>query len=877
MFHRLKLRLRALFRRDEIDGELETHLGLATGELISQGMSPREARLTAERQFGSAMRIAEKSRDVFRLPLLEDLWRDLGYTVRVVRRTPLFFAGIVVVLALGIGANCAIFNLVYAVLLRPMPYADPDRVLMLTHEIRLPDGRPQYTVTANRVVRIWRERAAGLFSDLAVLEMWDANKEPRYDLVLPDRAERLKGGLVTSNFFTVLGAEMELGRPFTPRDESAGRDDLAVLSYATWQRLFGGDRSLPGRSITLIGGEYPRKPRSFTVVGVLRPDFRFTYPVETEIWTMKSWRAVNASHPAVIQFNGAVGRLAPGVSLAAAKARMAGSLQDPNRPGTPPQFTRVETIRDWVVGETRPSILLVAGVALLLFLTACVTVANAFLVRLAERTRELAVRASLGAGRTRISRQLLTEVMAVSVAGTVAGVALAALLVPLFRSLVPLSLPRGDELRVEPGFLLTAGAVAALVTTLVLMIPALQRSGDDAGRTLKHAAGGVTGRRWRFTFVSIQTTLATALLVGTVLLLVSFWRLNRVELGFEANHVVTAEMRLLDKRYFAADVSARFQQAVLEQVRSLPGVLEASLTSAVPFRGVDWTRVVRRVGESKSNWGNCRDVDSAYFSIMRMRLLRGRLLDERDTKTSEPVIVVSESFARKAFPGEDPIGQQLDFEQDGYKTIVGVVNDVRYRSLDIEPYPAMYVPKAQVPSELICLMIRTTLEQRVVEKMLRDVVHRIDPAVPVMDVTTIDRIISESVAGRRFYTTVTAAFALLALALTATGLAVVIARSVAERRREMAIRSALGARSPALIRMVVGQGLTPVAAGVGAGLFLAWFGARILTQFLFQVRVHEPGLFVVAGAFTLVVGCLACLAPARKIGRLAPAAALHEE
>jgi len=863
VLRKFKLRLRALYRREDIGAEIELHIEQLTEELVAQGLSPRDARIAATRQFGNPARIQEQSRELFSFGLLEDLWRDVCYAGRVFRRTPLFFAGAAFVLALGIGANCAIFNLVHAVLLKPLPYERPAEVVVLLQ------------ARTGRMLRELRGRSAGLFSDLAAMRMWDGNPEAWFDLVLPDHAERLRAGLVTPNFFSVLGTRAALGRVFSPHDYTAGYDNLIVLSHGLWLRAYGSDPGIVGRNVTFLTGRGKgRLPRTYTVIGVLPPGFRFTYPLETEVWAMCPWSQVEvASQLDWIQFNGAVARLAPGVSLEAAKAR----ISDPKAAASDRNtgFPAIQPITDWVVGKARPAIFLVAAVSLLLLLIACATVANALLVRMAERKRELAVRASLGAGRGRLVRQLLTEGLSLSLAGTMGGLLLGAALLPVFRSLVPLALNRADEMAVEPGLLLIPAAAATLVTLLSLIAPILHGSRVEVAQVLKGSSGSPAATRWRFAFVALQANVATWLLVGAALLLISFWRLGRVDLGFDGNRVVTAEMRLMDPKYFDDRRVAQFQQEVIERVRALPGVREAGITSAVPFRGVDWLRRYQRVGSGESYVANQREVDPEYFSVMRLVLLRGRLLTGRDTASSEAVAVISESVARQAFPGEEPIGKRIAFPDP--RTIVGVVKDVRYRGLDQPPSPAIYVPAAQSPSELVCLVLRTAVDGDSMGAALRSVVHQVDPAVPVMDVTTVSQIVWGSVADRRFYTAVISAFAALAILLTATGLVVVIARSVAERSRELAIRCALGAQSRELMGLVIRQGLTPVILGTAIGLAGAWAGARILEQFLFGVTLHEPAVYAGAGVFTVAIAALACFLPAQRAGKLPPAAALQAE
>jgi predicted permease len=848
-------------RRGDIGDEIELHIEQLTEELAREGLTPQEARLAAIRQFGSPARIQERSRALFSFGLLEDLVRDVGYAGRVFRRTPVFFAGAALVLALGIGANCAIFNLIHAVLLKPLPYERPGEVVMLWQAI-----------TGKRVFE-WRDRSAGVFSDMALTKMWTGNPEAWFDLVLADHAERLRAGIATPNFFSLLGTQAALGRVFSPEDDAAGRDDVVVLSHGLWMRAYGGDPGIVGRAVTFITGSGKRRaPRPYTVIGVLPEGFRFTYPRETEVWAIESWKAVKPDNH--IQFT-TVARLAPGVTLQAANAWMAESkiAESGRYPGAPPP---IQPVTDWVAGKARASILLMAAVSLLLFVIACATVANALLVRLAERKRELAVRVSLGAGRGRLVRQLLTEGLGLSLAGTAGGLLIGAALLPVLRWLVPVELHRADEMTIQPGLLGLSAVAATLVTLLSLIAPVWHGSRVDLAQALKGSGGSPSATRWRFAFAALQANVATWLLVGAALLLTSFWRLDHVDLGFDGNQVVTAEMRLIDVKYFDDRAVARFQQDLIERVRALPGVREAGITSAVPFRGVDWLLNYRRVGYERYNIANLREVDPAYFRVMRLALVRGRLLTEGDTASSEPVAVVTEAAARQTFPDEEAIGKQIDFG-GGPVTIVGIVRDVHYTGFDRKPEPALYVPASQDPSELVCLVLRTSGGGKSMAGMLRRAVHEVDPTLPVLDVTTVDTIVSDSLADRRFYTTTIAAFAALALLLTATGLAVVIARSVAERSRELAIRSALGAQSSQLVNLVMGQGLMPVVFGTALGLLTAWFGARILEQFLFGVRLHEPAIYAGAGMFTLLVAALACFLPARGVGARPPATALQTE
>jgi predicted permease len=363
--------------------------------------------------------------------------------------------------------------------------------------------------------------------------------------------------------------------------------------------------------------------------------------------------------------------------------------------------------------------------------------------------------------------------------------------------------------------------------------------------------------------------------VGAALLLLSFWRLHRVDLGFDGSQVLTGEIRLVGPKYWDKAFNARFHRELLERVRALPGVTEAGITSAVPFRGTDWMVRFSPVGQRKAYFANRRDVDPAFFSVMRIPLLRGRLLDERDVSGSERVVVISESLARQMFGNGDAIGKQLGFETP--LTVVGVVKDLRYQAIDQAPAPAIYEPRAQNTTELICLVVRTQAGREQTAAAIRRIVREIEPGIPIMNFTTVDRIVAGSIADRRFYTATTTAFASLALLLTAGGLIVVVGRSVAERQRELAIRSALGAYSRNLVLMVIRQGLSPVLLGTALGLACAWSGARIIEAFLFEVTTHDPRIYLATGALTAAVALVACYLPARRASDLPPAAVLRNE
>jgi predicted permease len=884
----------------ELDEELQFHLEHEVQAKIVAGISPTEARRLALVALGGLPQVREAVHDV-RAMRLESLWRDVRFAFSSFRSARLFCVGIICTLAIGIGANGAVFSVLHAVLLQPLPYRAPNELSMLwwryetaaTGQLATLRGSNERRILTAGMVQGLRDHAKDIFADVAALTTWETNPESQFDLALSDRAERLRGAFATPNFFDVLGVQASAGRVFSSTDEAAGTPTL-VISDGLWRRAFAADPTIIGRPVSLLVGRSPRASRIFVVVGVLPRGFRFTYPQETEAWAVLPWSEVQRSTPAGLSLR-AVARTRLKVTFATAQSRL-GVLQAglPNRPNTPAidrVAYRLEPVTDWILSESRPSLLLLGGVAIALLLITCATVANALFVRVALRQRELAVRAALGAGRTRLVQQLLIESLALVLVGTVAGTLLAIGLMPVLRAVVPTSMPRGDEIGLRP-WILTFGATTAAVTTLLAgLAPAWRGARLDMMATLKRAATAAsadpTTARWRQTCLGIQVGVATALLVSAGLLLASFWRLGHVPLGFDADGVLTVEMRLLDAKYHPPPAASDraswptapiplFQNEVLARVRALPGVLDAGLTSAVPFRGVDFLYFLKRVGDTRRVVGNARFVDPAYFSVMRIPIVRGRVFAETDTASSPRVVVLSESYARNMFRNEDPLGQTIALDE-GPAVVLGVVGDVRYVSRDKAAEPAIYIPRAQTPVELICLVVRTAPNAGPLGPAIRGVIHDIDPALPVINLTTVDRIVAESTSDRRFYTAATTTFASVALLLTITGLVVVVARAIVERRRELAIRAALGARPSNLIRRTVEQALMPVVIGAGVGLAAAYAGATLLGHFLFRISPHEPRVYIIVGLLVVIIGFVAALLPARRILQIAPATVLRAE
>jgi predicted permease len=824
---------------------------------------------------------------------VESIRQDLSHAWRLFRRSRWFYAGVALTLAAGIGANGAVFTVLRAVLLQPLPYADPDRLVMVwrprLEQLAGPRDLLRQAPGGTLAYRIHQDAAEVVES--ATYQSWQGDLETQFDIRLNDRAERLRGALVTANFFDVLGTPAALGRTITASDEHASPTAI-VLSDGLWRRAFGSDPGIIGRPITLLA-QRDRVPTVFTVVGVMAPGFDFTYPESTEAWGILPWSRVDSP---TLGFR-TVARLRSGVTREAAEARLAGIAATLDSPDREPRFrrtARLESVDDWITSDTRPSLMLLSGVAALLLLIACTTVASALFVRATERQRELALRAAIGAGSGRLLRQLLTEGALLATIGAIGGSALAWVTAPVLRAVVPASLPRAGEIGVDHWILAFFAAMAAVTTIAATLAPAWRGMRVDVLSSLKQS-GGVTadrsGARWRQGLIGAQSALAATMLALAALLIVSFWRLSSMPLGYQGDDVLTVEMRSLGTKYRAvrpagsttsgqtvpavpSPLLMNLQEQLLARLRALPGVAEAGITSAVPFRGVDWLYSLKRTGSTQSVAGNARFVDPGFFSVLRVPLVRGKLFTDADTLGSPPVMVISEGYARKMFGTEDAIGQSVTGHDDRPTIVIGVVADLRYRSFGEEPYPAIYFPIRQAPSELMCLVARVQPGATNVERSVRSIIRELDPALPAMSMTTIDRILATSVADRRFYTVATTTLAALALFLTVAGLVVVVSRAVVERQRELAIRVALGARPSRLIVAVMRQGVGPVVLGTLAGLGIVALGSRFVEQFLFRTAPRDWWLHALVFAVILTAAVAAAFVPSRRVTRVSAAAVL---
>jgi predicted permease len=672
---------------------------------------------------------------------------------------------ILLTFALGLGANAAIFAVGRGVLLRPLPYKDPERLVLFW--VRRDPAAPGSTGRGLSTPRWFREVRARhrSFSSLAAVESWNGNPSATFDLASSTGGERLRGAFATTNFFDTIGVGAALGRTFSADDTSG----VAVIGHDLWQSLFAGSRDVIGRRIDLATGRgKTRAVQSLTIIGVLPPRVQFSYPESTDVWLpLGSDRLDDPRMQDAIMYR-VVARLRPDTTLqqaqqdlAAAKSAIGADLKL-----NMDRFTFwLEPVHENAVGAARPALQLLSAVAALVFLVACLNIAALLLAQTVERRREIAVRLALGAARWRIVRQQLVESTLLAAAAAAVSVVTVALLQRSLRAVMPPDFPRVDEISFDLVTFTWVALLVGLSIVLSTILPAWRSSGIDPGVEIAHSSRTATSSRaaaaWRHGLVAAQVVAVVVLLATGGLLLRSFWKLQQVDLGFDATRIFTAEMRLLDPRYFDQTTLKAFQAELLARVRALPGVERASITSSVPLRGVDWTRIISYRGERVA--AKNRDVDPDYFAVMRIPLLAGRTFSEADAAGAVPVVIVSRSLAERLFPGENPLGKRLELTAKRDAQVVGVVGDVRNVRVESSGEPAFYVPRAQESTEIICLVVRTARAAPDLAPAVRAIVASMDRMQPVLNPTTIGGIVSDSIADRRFYAVATAAFAIVSL------------------------------------------------------------------------------------------------------------------
>jgi len=867
----------------ELDEEIASHIRLAIADRVERGETADEAARAARREFGNVVVVKEVTREMWGWIALEQLVQDVRYACRALRKAPGFTAVAVATFAFGIGANAAMFSVIDAVMLRPLPFPQPERLVSVT-EVDQRRGDAGSSSVAWPNFFDWRSRSR-------TFERMAAYHERAFTVVVGGRPVHAPGAIVSADFFSTLGVQPVLGRGFRSDEERAG-SDVVVISDSLWRSEFGAAPTVVG-SVTTINS------RPFTIVGVMPAGFRFPISVPAaQLWVTCAEEArteAPGDTPMTAErgahFIRVVGRLGPGVTIAAAQAdldavsaALAREYPDENSNRGVKLTPQLESL---VGGTRQPLIVLFAAVGCVL-LIACVNLANLLLVRGAGRGREIALRLALGASRRRIVVQLLTESVVLSAFGAVGGLLLAAWSIRLFVQIAPTGVRGLDQVTIDGAVLAFTAAVGFLSALAFGTLPALlearvaPRAGlDDSGR----ATAGRRHGRVRAALVVAETALGVVLLIGAGLLLRSFYRLTTSDPGFDGTRVLTAKFSLPDSRYPYLKQIA-FHDELLADLNVLPGV-QAAATSPLPLSGLHYSISFElpgaKVPPSQQPSADFGMVGPGYFRTMQIPIVAGREFTAADNDAAARVIVVNESFARRYLAGRDPIGQRIKpglsttEKETPWREVVGVVRDVKYKALNEPSRPTYFIPYGQGLITSLFLAIRTAAPPAAVVEQVRQVVHRKDPELALYDVRSMDEYVTLSVAPARFQTLLLSLFAGLALALTAVGLYGVVAYGVAQRTREFGIRLALGARPGEVLQLVLGSGLRMVSAGVAVGIVGAAFATRLLGSALFEVHPLDPATFAAVVATLFAVALLASFVPARRATRVDPISALRTE
>ncbi|MEX2263379.1 MAG: ABC transporter permease [Bryobacteraceae bacterium] len=876
--HTVPLRLRSIFRRSqvesELDEELRFHLERRIEYEIAAGRTPEEARRAALRAMDGMEQRKEECRDMRHMNVIDNLIRDVRYTVRTLARSPGFTFAALLALALGIGANTAVFSVVNSILLRPLPYADSDRLVMLFDSFQQQGMDRGWACVADFLD--WKERSRSF-------QTLDAVASSRFTLSGDGDAEQIVGMGVTSTFFETLLARPLLGRTFTAGEDQPGHALTVVLSERLWHRRYGSTPNVLGKEIALNG-------RPHTIIGVMPASFELGQR-DVEAWAILVLDPPKRRGPFFLR---GVARLKPGVTLDHAAAEMDLIAREVER-ANPKDYTRlrfpVVALRETVVGDIRPLLWVLSGAVLLVFLIAVSNVANLMLARATTRQREIAIRLSIGAGRGQLVRQFMTESLMLSLAGGAIGMVLAFWGVAALRWLEPRGLPRLGEIGIDARVL--AFTVVASLASAVLfgLAPALAASGAVLSERLKESGrGGESQRhgRARGVLVIAQVTLSVLLLIGAGLLIRSFNLLGRVHPGFHAppEQVLTMLLSPTGPRYRDTRALGAYWDRLLERVCLVPGVQAASVAITIPPDRVAFSDGYEI--ESKPTPPGSEHpavpvpfVSRDYFRTLGIPLLRGRWFDGRDRADSPRVTVISEAMARRHFPGENPVGQRLKHGHrslaNPYMEIIGVVGDVKYQGLDSENTLVYYELTSQVPSRPMWLLVRTRGDAQALAPAVRQEIRSLDPGVPIDRVGTMSQALSESVSLPRFRSLLMTVFAATALLLAAIGIYGVIAYSVAQRTQEIGVRMALGATPAGVLRLVIGQGGRLAFVGIALGLAGAFGLTRVLEKMLFGVSASDTVTFASAALVLGAVAIVASLIPALRAARVDPLTALRHD
>ncbi len=816
---------------------------------------------------------------------MQTIFQDLRYGARMLFKNPGFAAVAMLTLALGIGANSAIFSVVNSLLLRPLPYPNSDRLAIIwTHS------------PGANVAQDWPSpgQFSAIKSQTSVFE--ELALAQGFNVILTGRGEpeRLGAVLTNSVMFSLLGAQPALGRVFLPEEDTPGKPLTVILSYGFWQVRFGGDPKALGESLTLDG-------RSYTIVGVMPPDFSLGYEVmptvgsvtQAEILLPLALNAERKNNHGDENYN-VLARLKPGATIAQAQAELDLTVrrmeqQSPeNYPASRRFSFSIRPLLEQVVGDVRLPLLVLLSAVGCVLLIACANVANLLLARAANREKEIAIRAALGAGRWRVVRQLLTESLLLALLGGALGLLLAVWLLAGLRWLNPGSIPRLQTIGIDNRALIFTFTAAALTGILFGLAPALRSSATSLSETLKEGGRSLAGghHRLRNLLVIAEIALSLVLLIGAGLLIRSFIRVLQVEPGFETRNLLTLRLTTTGTTYDDETRRLSFFQQLWERIRRLPGVEEAGGVTALPLTGgIGWGGITIEGHNPASGQSmiqaDLRAASVGYFETMKIPLIRGRFFTEQDVKESMQAVIIDENMARAYWPGAAPLGRRLKMggvnSKAPWLTVIGIVGNVKHYALDADSRVALYLPHLQFPAGSLSVAVRTTTDPLSLAAAVTREARAIDPNVPIYNVKSMEQWLAASLARRRFAMLALGLFAVVAMLLASVGIYGVMSYTVAERTREIGIRMAMGAQTRNVIKLVIGQGMMLAGVGVGIGLAGAVGLTRVMKNLLFDVSASDPLTYFVIALLLAGVALLACYLPARRAAGVDPLVALRHE
>jgi predicted permease len=849
-------------RDEELEEEIQSHLRMAARDRMERGEAAEEAQESARREFGNIGLVKEVTREMWGWRWLEQLGQDLQYGIRMLMKKPGFTLIIVITLALGIGANTTIFSVVNAVLLKPLPYRDPDRL------VRLLSTAPNGTSDLFSLQEFDEFR-----KESRAFENLSADTTQSVNLTGIDQPDRVRGAFVSADFFETFKIAPFIGRAFAKGEDEAGAERVVIVSHSLWQTRLNGDPNLEGKRLIL-------NDHAHSVIGVLPPTFKHPLDQDVEVWITAQYSPMYRPERTARYFY-AFGYLKPGTSLDRAQVevkeianRMSSAypVENANR------GARLEFLREIMVRGSRPALQLLVGAVGLILLIACANVANLLLSRGAARQKELAVRAALGGSRGRLIRQLLTETMLLSLLGGGLGLLIAAWGVGV---LWPSSKAKLDAITL--GF--TFG-VSLLSGILFGIAPAFQLADTKLQTALKEGGNSSgEGAYWSYArglFVVLQVALSLTLLIGSGLLIRSFYKLLQVDLGFEPENILTMEYRLPRTRYGQSEAQWNFHRQVVERINEVPGVKSAALIRMLPLGQNSGSVEVVLPDRERPPTGSEPTVlfntaTPSYFETMGISLLRGRLFNEQDAGDRPRVFLVNPTLARRFWPNEDPIGKQIGYSDGNIGTIIGIVGDSKQRSLTEAQSGQLYAYYGQIPGIWATIVVRTAVEPMGLSKAIREAVWKVDPDQPMWAIRTAGQLVDSRLAGYRSLMILMGVFAALALVLAVVGVYGVVSYVVSQCTREIGIRMALGAQGRDVLRLVIGEGMKPVLIGVVLGLLAALGLTQWIKTMLYDVHPADPATFVLVAALLTIVALLACWGPARRATKIDPLVALRSE